>query len=342
MNHQGIKINLQHHLIFWVMYIAALSFFTSYLLPLTQVLPRVFILTLLHTCLVYFNLLWLFPKFFLERKYFIYISLGIGMILLLSGIQIQLIPPISDGFITSFLNENLRYFIRVAVSMEAIFLLSLLFALVVNFLYRQKREAAIQKEQLLSELRFLKSQLNPHFLFNTLNNVYSLCHLKDDKAAPMVMKLSELMRYMLYDCQEKEVPLAQEIRFIQNFIALQRLKTDWEQQLEVRISGQIEKYKIAPLLFLPFIENLSKHSNLDSQPSAHAQIELAISPTHELSYKMENSIRSTPISQTPSSGIGLSNLQKRLALLYPNQHELYYEKANDIFKVQLTLQLALN
>lgn len=326
------------HSLFWLAYAALLISLLSYFIPLSQAIPRALANVGFHAGLTYLNLQWLFPKYLLKKRYTIYFIWSMIGVFFFSACHFFIFSPIVEGFAPD-VDPEVRYFGRTLTSMIAVYLISILYAFVIDFLQREKREARVQSKQLESELKFLKSQLNPHFLFNTLNNVYSLCHLKDEKAAPMVMKLSELMRYMLYDCQSPTVSLEKEIQFLQSFISLQKLKTDWEQQIDFSVRGIVQGHRVAPLLFLPFFENLSKHSDLDMNPKAWVKITLVTDKENSIQFEMKNTIRKLPNTQMEKSGIGLSNLQKRLELVYPNKHELIREEEGGIFRVKLILKL---
>ena len=278
---------LWRHVLFWVVYFGLLLSLITYFLPFSEALTRAFVTLIFHACIVYINIEWLFPKFFLKQKYWFYALLGFLLIVACAGLQFLLFPPFVEGFIKT-VNADVRYMGRVSTGMGSIFLMSMLYALLLDFITQQQRKVQLERQQLAAELKLLRSQLNPHFLFNTLNNIYTLCHLKDDRAAPMVMKLSGLMRYLLHDSQEKKVSLARELEFLKGCIDLQKLKTDWEPNIDFQVIGSVENMKIAPLLFLPFVENLAKHSDLDTNQQAKATIRITANQSeNEIHFEME-------------------------------------------------------
>ncbi|MDB5273367.1 MAG: Histidine kinase [Chitinophagaceae bacterium] len=202
---------------------------------------------------------------------------------------------------------------------------------------KEKVQKETENEKLNSELAFLKSQINPHFLFNTLNNLYSLAHSRSEKTAGAIIKLSELMRYMLEDTGGKKVQLHKELEYIKNYLELQRLRLDESVKVELSMEGDFHNKNIEPLLLIPFIENAFKHgiSYLDN---SFIRIEL-ISNDNQLILKVENSISHQKADKDEVSGIGLKNVKKRLELLYPSAHQLKINQNESKYIVKLTIDL---
>jgi hypothetical protein len=203
---------------------------------------------------------------------------------------------------------------------------------------QQRKAARARSEQLVTELKFLRSQLNPHFLFNTLNNVYTLALVGDEKAPESLLRLSEMLRYMLYESETTTVPLGREIAYIRNYIELQRLKASGMRGLTVELDESRPDLPIAPLLFVPLVENAFKHGNLDEE-EGYIHIELKTTPA-TVSCRVTNSVSSPTSPRDQTGGIGLDNLRKRLALLYPDRHELTVEESPHRFYVRTHLQLS--
>lgn len=185
----------------------------------------------------------------------------------------------------------------------------------------QQMAERLEKEKLAAELKLLKSQINPHFLFNTLNNLYVLTLNHSEKAPLMVHKLSELMSYMLYDSNQAEVPLEKEIQYIKNYIDLEKIRYGERLEVILKIYGNLEKIMIAPLLMLPLIENSFKHGarNQLSEGWIHIDIEVE---NERITLKVENSKPNFQQEYSKTSGIGLTNVKRRLVHLYPNRHSL--------------------
>jgi len=197
----------------------------------------------------------------------------------------------------------------------------------------------LEKGKLEAELKLLKSQINPHFLFNTLNNLYALTLSQSDKAPEMVYRLSQLMSYMLYDGNQAEVPLTHEFQYIQNYIALEKIRYDERLDVSLNVYDDFEGVNIAPLLVLPFVENSFKHGA--SHAVEQSWIRIDILRQHEmLVFKVENSKPAgIPLNAEIVSGIGLSNLRKRLELIYPGRHTLTLLDEEDSFLAILKIEL---
>jgi len=202
----------------------------------------------------------------------------------------------------------------------------------------EKRQKELEKEKLNSELAFLKNQISPHFFFNTLNNIYSLIGINTEDAQNAVLKLSKLMRYLLYDSEQGMSQLSSEIDFMNNYIDLMRLRMSEKVKLHVDFPLKYENTTIPPLLFIPFIENAFKHGISYREKSF---IDIALEVGKEwITFSCRNSIVK-PVEEigTEQSGIGLDNVRKRLALLFPGRHELTIDNENAAFHVILKIRM---
>lgn len=194
---------------------------------------------------------------------------------------------------------------------------------------------SLAEEKMAAELSFLKSQVHPHFLFNTLNNLYALTLIKSDKTPDVVLKLSGLLDYMIYKSNEKFVLLSKELEILKNYIELEEIRYNKRLDLKHELVGEPGAHKIAPLILLPFIENSFKHgaSNDRTNPKIRIRVEVQADC---LLLQVENSTLGTKKKdETLSEGIGLKNVQRRLELIYPDAHTLKIEKTNEVFKVNL-------
>jgi ligand-binding sensor domain-containing protein len=201
-----------------------------------------------------------------------------------------------------------------------------------------KRQQSMKAMQLESELNFLRSQVNPHFLFNTLNNIYALCQVNSRNAAPMVGKVSEMMRYMIYDCNAHLVLLQKEIEYLQNYIDLNLLKTNKKLNVSFQVKGDVSELKIAPLLLINFLENSFKHGDTHSNDNGFIDAQIIIDGV-EMRFIIINSFKEKRTYKGSRQGIGIENVKHRLNLLYPDGHELRIEKNIATFEVQLKLRL---
>ena len=200
---------------------------------------------------------------------------------------------------------------------------------------RKKKEIEVQKSS--TELHFLKHQLSPHFLFNSLNSIYSLTTKKSNDAPEAVITLSELMRYMLYETNNEFVSLNKELEYIQNYLKLQRLRIANNKDVTLNIHGNISNQKIRPLLFISFIENAFKYGT-DYKGHTEVKIEINVDKD-QIQFKCVN-IMGVRKADKDSSGIGLQNTKERLELLYPNKHKLVVEEKDSRFIVNLMLKLS--
>ncbi len=212
--------------------------------------------------------------------------------------------------------------------------ISLLVLVVIGGIFWGLRQRLIN-EKLGAELSFLKSQINPHFLFNTLNNIYALVLKKSADAPNAVLMLSDIMRYMLHDSNHKRVLLETEIDYISNFIKLQKLRIGTDVNVDLAVHGVPNGLKIAPMLLIPFVENAFKHGELQ-QKDAYIKIQLNIGPA-EIDFLVENLLRKKK--EMTTSGIGLDNLKKRLALIYPGKYKLTSTRSAKTYVCNLKLQI---
>jgi LytS/YehU family sensor histidine kinase len=190
-----------------------------------------------------------------------------------------------------------------------------------------------------AELQLLKGQLNPHFLFNTLNNLYGLSVLKSDKLPNLMLKLSDLLRYSLYETKEKLVLLENEVKYIENYISLEKIRLEDQTKIEFTKSGNFTNKKIAPMLLIVYVENAFKHLDLTSENSS-VIIEIKLKGNQFL-FNCKNTcdVSANNNLEKGKSGIGLQNAKKRLDLIYPNNHQLKIKKDTENYTVNLTLDL---
>jgi LytS/YehU family sensor histidine kinase len=296
---------------------------------------------LFYGFLVYLNLFYLIPNY-LARHAFVYFGLVLAVCAIVTPIEVLV-------FYLKYYDESV-YRTRVAsVQVQlAIFLgnvfvtiLSTLLRVIMDWWRYQTEKQRLLAQTAQSELRFLKSQINPHFLFNTLNNLYALTLKKSDKAPEIVLKLSEIMRYMLYECNERRVLLSKEIHYIQNYLDLERLRQPKEADIHFTTEGHISEQMVAPLLFVPFLENSFKHGlNTHVQGGGFVRLHLRVSG-EDLEFFIENSkAESIPRQNHPrSGGIGLVNVRQRLELLYPENHTLTVSDQPHRYAVTLQLKM---
>lgn len=197
-------------------------------------------------------------------------------------------------------------------------------ALSIRLYFRQqeslRREARLQEEKTAAELLALKNQLQPHFLFNTINNLYALARQKSPQTAPVALQLANLLRFVLYETQKENIPIEQEVKILQDYIALEQLRFDSERlRMDAKFELDDPKHPITPLLLLPLVENAFKHGVSENRNDAWVQISVCLK-AQKLSVQIKNSLQKTP--EMNSQGIGLTNLRRQLQLRYPGNSQL--------------------
>ncbi len=203
----------------------------------------------------------------------------------------------------------------------------------------EAKKKEIINERLTAELRFLKAQINPHFLFNTLNNLYYLAMINSPNTTEVIEKLSQMMRYMLYDSNHPKVSLNKEIEYMKNYISLEKLRLDNQVPINFEIKGNPSEVQIVPLIFITFLENAFKHGVSNSSTDAFVNISIDISDK-KCTYSVENSKLPASMENTnEKSGIGLQNVNRRLDLSYPENYDLVVSEDEKVYKIVLKLNL---
>jgi LytS/YehU family sensor histidine kinase len=202
----------------------------------------------------------------------------------------------------------------------------------------EARRKQMENDKLMNELKFLKAQINPHFLFNTLNNLYYLAYSQSPNTTEVIAKLSQMMRYMIYDSNYQQVLLTKEIEYMKNYISLERLRLNNEVPIDFLVEGEIENKLITPLIFITFLENAFKHGVSANNPDSWVKISIKIED-NQCIYTVENSKLKTIVENRERSGIGLQNLKRRLELSYPEKYDLKTNDQPDSYFVQLNLSL---
>lgn len=196
----------------------------------------------------------------------------------------------------------------------------------------------LKREKLESELKYLKTQINPHFFFNAMNNIYSMAYIGDKSVPEKIAMLSDMMRYVLYECESDYIPLNREIDYINNYVEFQQLKTEGEQNIHFICDNHDGNYLIAPMLLIPFVENGFKHSKIAKDKNAF--VEIVIKQDEEMfSFSVTNNY--SEVAPNPNckgkSGIGIDNVRNRLHLIYPERHKLDISKNNGKHTIYLEL-----
>ncbi len=284
--------------------------------------------------IVYTLIYFLIPRYLIKRKYiqfFIGLILAVGVCSAYSwGIELTLTPNAKFEGVTMATGRAILPFIHVAGIAISINLL--------NYWYRQKQKTTeVQNEKMAAELDLLKSQIHPHFLFNTLNNLYSFSLEKSEKTPEIILKLSNLLRFMIYESDVTFIPLQKEISILQQYIDLEQLRYGARLDISFTVPEDMDKKQIAPLLLLPFVENVFKHGINNQSDHCWISFDLRLSES-AIYLKLINSKDKDEIPDIQTfSGIGLQNVKKRLELLYPERYNLMIQEMDEVFIVNLEL-----
>lgn len=211
--------------------------------------------------------------------------------------------------------------------------------LLIDYARAQRRLGEMAKERAETELNFLKSQINPHFLFNSLNSIYFLIDKKNTEARQTLLQFSDMLRYQLYDCNSNSIAIEKEVRFLEDYIRLQKLRKDQHYEVEVDVAQDVKGFSITPLLLIPLVENAFKH--ISHHPDARNFVHVELKRMNgTLTFTVENSKDDHQRITEPAGGIGLVNVKRRLELLYPGKHELSIANSETKFKVALNIHLS--
>jgi len=249
-------------------------------------------------------------------------------------------PPVSgNGFWERFRpgNPRAKFPISTSLTFLLVFMVSTGTRIITSWFMSERQKNIAEREKSLAELSALKAQLNPHFLFNTLNSIYYLARKNSDSTPDIVLKLSDLMRFVLTETKAEFIPLEKEAECIQQYIDLQRLRLTEKTQISFDLEGEITGQQIAPLLLLPFVENAFKFGVSPRTPSAIA-IFLSVNKVR-LSFIVRNA-KINSVAENESTGTGLKNVKQRLNLSYPGKHALKIQETDDIYAIELKIILS--
>lgn len=280
---------------------------------------------------------WLLPSYIYAKKYlpfFLYFAVVVGVVIF-----------IEEGIIENIFFPDTRGRKFIALSYNLLEILPILgilsgFKFAWDALGKEKEMEELRNTIKESELQFLKSQINPHFLFNNLNNIYAHAIENSPQTPTIILELSSVLRYMLYECKAKYVSLTKEIEQLSNFINLNNLQIEGRGGVTFTHQGLTRDYRIAPLILMVFVENAFKHSSSSQTEDINIAIDMQLTADDDLIFICTNSYLVETNTQDINSGIGLENVQKRLQLLYPGAHELTISKTENEYQVYLKMNLS--
>lgn len=320
---------------------------------------RDFFIYLLTLIFFYLNYYYLVPRFFLKKR-FVFFGIGIVtsflILFILSNLLMPEVRPKNSDRKEILSNQNPqtlpndvntpppnhrppgpRHSNSLVFFLQQYFLQFLLASILSILLRLYNQYKLIKEEKVAAELSYLRAQINPHFLFNTLNSIYSMALTKSDNTPTAVVKLSSMMRYALTEAHYQLVPLEQEIEYISDYIDLQKFRLVDTVKLDYKVTGDAQNIKVAPLILISLVENAFKYG-VNPEKDSSIKIELNIE-NQSLSFSVSNIIVNNSIAENEKSGVGIENTKKRISLIYPGKHKLEIKKSENVFIVHLKLDL---
>jgi hypothetical protein len=341
LNHSTIRLSSRNiitgtHILAWAIILSL-----PYLFPAENGVHRLgpvpgpfFVLGGLVNIIVFYgNALFLYPRFLNKKFWWLYL---LGVPVLLGGSVVVKFWMLVNWFPET--REDPAIYPFMFGPSIGVFILSIIYRKVVDTIRHEKEQKEKKTQQLAAELKFLRFQINPHFLFNTLANMVSLARMKSDVLEPSLIKLSGLLRYSLYESDGEKVAVEKEIEYLQNYIELQQLRFGDDVDISLKIENKYPEAVIEPLLLISFIENAFKHG-IGMVPQPYIQTFLRIEK-RSISFGVENNYNPQNFSKDKNRGIGLANIKARLDLLYPGKHELKIEDDGNIYKMALNIDLS--
>ncbi len=342
------QTTLKYHIIFWSVYFLLNTFrWGSYFNDYEYSLKTNIIGFPIHMFLCYFNIFFLMPRFVYQRKYLIYV------LALLTALFVMVLIKFNLTYFLVSTNvwpegpeviHHLTFNYSIDMMIGELYVIAFVTAIKItmDWIKEHKRLTDLEKLQLETELLFLRTQVSPHFFFNTLNNIYSLALEKSNKTPQIILKLSELMRYLLYEVKQKRQSLEKEMTCIHNYLDLERIRYGEKLEINMNISGDIKNKTIAPILILSFIENAFKHGANKNIGKVKINIDFKIIEDF-LYFSISNPCPATTKyeqSMDEPHGIGLANVKKRLALGYhEGDYNLDIENKDNLFVVKLKIKV---
>lgn len=328
-----------HHILLWIGYYA---FWVSLYLNFYKFWDLLLIITvyfIFNASGFYITAYYLLPRFLYKQKFGTFFVLFVALIVGLSLAQ--------GYFIYLSVSESERSEYTTYLSLTKFSFMSLVTMvgllagakLVMEKLRNDRANRLRDKQRLESELQFLKAQVNPHFLFNAINSVYFLIKKNPEQAAETLIKLSDLLRFQLYDCSDERITIEKELEYLHNFVALEKIRKGEKLSVNVEQHGNLSGFELAPFMLIPFVENAFKHAS--TVPGKENKVSIRLQrESNKLIVKIENTIQKVLPLPHDVGGIGLKNVRRRLELLYPASHDLNIRETDDQYSVHLSLTIA--
>jgi two-component system, LytTR family, sensor kinase len=287
--------------------------------------------------LVFYCSYFFIARVLIKRKIFLFLLIYLLFIFLFTLLIMRFYPPVLFMFINPMEEINYTFWFFSYISHFFVFgLWGTMFRFTINWFIGKQREKELEKQNIFSELNLLRSQINPHFLFNTLNNINSFIFREPDKTSFGISKLSDIMKYMLYDANADKVKLSDEINYIRNYIDLQKLRIKETDYIRFEVDGDTDGLMIPPMLLIPFVENAFKHGKKNVQGPG---IFISLTVTgRTLDFRVKNYLLGSPPTFEKNGGFGLKNIKRRLELIYGYNYMLVCDEQDDMFVVSLNIE----
>jgi two-component system, LytTR family, sensor kinase len=338
------KYLISLHIVFWILFFCIGSFIDTvgnhngvftFEGWFKDVFCLYFLSWMLRSLTIFYVAYWYFNRYFSLKN--LPVHLVVFIILATSGVLLRY--AVDEMLIAHFTNnwnwgKNASlgvYFGRDFNTQILLVLCAFLMKSIQDFF----RNENLKNEKITMELAYLKAQINPHFLFNTMNNLYGLALTEPEKTPDVILKISEMMRYMLYESNEEKVPLSREIEYLNSYIELEKIRFEGDTFINFTIEGNVNQYQIAPLLLISFVENVFKHGDVQNKNSP-VEINLKIN-NKQLIFRQWNKISIKE--KDKMGGVGRKNVERRLSLLYPNKHQLTVKNENGMYESELILEM---
>ncbi|NHM07281.1 histidine kinase [Flavobacterium sp. CYK-4] len=289
---------------------------------------------------VYLVIYGLIPRLYFKKRYLLFFVTAVVVCILTAGLNNYLsifyIRSVEPGFVVK--SELINWIAHTMTHLTVTILFTIII-LIEHYINKEQQNQRIEKERLQYELNFLKSQINPHFMFNAINSIYFLMDKDLGQAKEVMLRFSSLLRYQLYECSSDQISLAQEIDFLNDYIEIEKMRNCENVEVHFERASLEKNHLLPPLLLIPFVENAFKYVSHYTDRLNYIHIDLGLTEENLLEFEIKNTFNPEPKIETHSSGLGIANVKRRLAILCPDNHSLVIGGVGDQFVVNLKIQL---
>ncbi|MFN8276811.1 MAG: histidine kinase [Chitinophagales bacterium] len=332
-------LNVLMHLVLWALYFGFLTFISTQTLPLNYALQRNLLIIIFNALVFYINFLWIMPSYFERGDLRSYALAMSGMILIATPLQYIIeVTFFNVPEAVRLYTYNVRYVVLIALSCAIFLLLSTLLRMSMSRYQFERELLELKAIKFEAELKFLREQINPHFLFNSINNIYSLALENSPRTPEIILKLSELLRYMLYDSNKPKVELVSEVSCIESLLELFQLKFPEKINVSFEVKGDLKNKMIVPNLFTPLVENAFKHGDFNTNKSAFLDI-VCVARSNYVYFSVKNSKSAIKDPSKQPGGIGIENLKRRFQINYEPYGQLKFDEGTTWFSAAMKIPL---